>query len=218
MRRRGSIALGIAAVIGAAPAQAQDAKPPRPQIDVRPRTVTYGDTALLTGSLVNGAADAGVPVALLRRAVPAEQVYHEVARMPAGPNGDIRFSLQPTGSAYYAVRTRTEPVQTSLGLLVRVTPAVELRVPRGRVRRGRQVRFAGTVRPDLAGTLVRIQRRAAGGYRTVARTRLVRTGDDTSSFGLRVTIRRGGDYRVAVPASGALSDGASSGRRIRVRG
>lgn len=217
MRRAGSIILSVLAAAGATPAAAQDDGTPRPQIAIRPRAVVYGQTATLTGTLVKGAADAGTPVALLRRAVSVEDVYHEVARMTAGPAGDFRFSIQPTANAYYAVRTRTEPVQTSLGLLARVTPSVELRLPRRAVAPGRRLRFTGTVRPDLDRTLVRVQRRTGGGYVTVARTRLVRADADSSTFSVRVRVARGGSYRVAVPSTAALSEGVSSPRRVRVR-
>jgi hypothetical protein len=216
MRRAAWFVLGVVVAAGT-PALAQDDGGPRPNIAIVPRTVVYGGTARLTGALVNGPADAGTTVAILQRALPAETMYHEVARVEASAAGDVAFALRPATNTYYAVRTRAEPSQTSLGLLVRVTPSIALRLPPRAVARSGRVQLSGTVRPRLDGTELRVQRRQAGDWATVGRTTLTPDEADGSRFAVRVRMPRGGRYRVAVPATAALSEGASSPRRIRVR-
>lgn len=226
MRGAGPIGRGALAAAGAvaawAPVTALPAAaaplPPaanpaaQPVVAIAPRHVVYGHAARMTGTLPGGAAAAGMPVALLERAVPGDGLYREVARVPAGRLGEFAFELRPGGSAYFAARTRAEPVMTSIGLLVRVRPAVSVSVAVSRGRHRRVARFRGRVQPDLAGTPVRLQRRrGTGAWTTIARARLSRT----SRYAIRARVRDpGGAYRISVSATSSLDVGLSRELRL----
>jgi hypothetical protein len=83
--------------------------------------------------------------------------------------------------------------------LVSVRRRVGLRVSDTTPRRGRRIRFSGTVLPASAGKSLAIQRRTtAGRWTTVARTVARDAGADLSTYSVRVRIRSSGVYRVKV--------------------
>lgn len=213
------MAVGLLAAVLAAPALARDAE--RPRIAIQPRVVTYGETARLDAHLVAGSDDAGTTVALLERRLPGDGKYRELERTKADAEGAVRFVLQPSSNAYYAVRTRSDPVQTSLGLLVRVRPLVELALSGAAPARLAPVTLSGSIEPAVGGAKVTAQRRDGRRWRRVASTtaQTPASGGDgpgRSSYQVSFSARRSGRYRVVVAATEALSRGISPTARLRV--
>lgn len=229
----------VLVVLGLGVAEARDDQ--RPRIAVTPRVLTYGETATVDAKLVGSSADEGVAVALLERRLPGDGRYREVDRLRADAQGAVRFEIQPSANAYYAVRTRSEPVQTSLGLLVRVRPVIAVVPPVADAVRGQPFTLSGTVAPAMPGGEVVLQRRGEERWRTVATTAArpvtplppVEPGPqeeprqepepepepqdvERSAFDLVVTARRSARYRVVVPAGDAFSRAVGEPLRVRV--
>lgn len=95
---------------------------------------------------------------------------------------------------------------------------VGLRLSRSHVRRGRKVRFSGTVTPAENGALYAIQRRSNGRWRTLAGGALTAASvPGKSRYAKRVRIRRGGLYRVFVRVTeGGHLSSTSRTRRISI--
>lgn len=207
----------VAAIV--APALARD--PQRPRLAISPRAVVYGDAAVVDGRLVGGDANAGVAVALLERRLPGDGKYREVARARADEQGAVRFTVRPEANAYFAIRTRAEPVQTSLGLLVRVAPRIAWTATPQPAERGQTVVVAGTIAPAIEDAEVAVQRRGEHRWRTVARTTAQPADPEDaqpreSAFEAEVPLRHGGRYRVVVDATDELSRGVSDAQRLRI--
>lgn len=203
--------VGVACAVAPAVAQA-----PRPAIAIANRALVFGQHTLLVAQLLNGAGDAGRQVQLLERPV-TQPRYRIAGSGTADPQGRAFFDLNPGGDAFYAVRTIGGTPQVTLGLRVRVRPSIAVRISDRTPRRGARVRFAGIVKPDIDGTIVRIQRRRFGStYTTVRVTRLRNTGAANSFYTARIRIRRSGSYRVVTNPTATLNVGASGVRHIRV--
>jgi hypothetical protein len=224
MRRGHAAIAGLLAVAWTGPPLALALQSDRPRIAIDPRSVVFGATATVDATLVGGPADADTPVALLERRLPGDGTYRELDRARADAQGSVSFAVQPSANAYYAVRTRAEPVQTSLGLLVRVHPQVEVTAPASVPRRSSAVRISGTITPAVGAAAVTAQRRDERRWRTVA-TATARDGvpadaatgsPGSSAYEVAFRAGDGGRYRVVVAATDSLSRGTSQTRRIRV--
>jgi hypothetical protein len=89
---------------------------------------------------------------------------------------------------------------------------VRSRVSRRRVRRGRTVRFSGTIQPARPGANIAIQKKRNGRWVSINGT-IVRSG---GRYSKRVRIRRGGSYRVWTGiANGEYT--SNHGRTFRLR-
>ena len=87
------------------------------------------------------------------------------------------------------------------------------------MRRGRRVRFSGTVRPAEVNRPLAIQRRRRGQWVTVTGTVTRPRTPSFAVYGKTLRIRRAGLYRVFLGnGSGATAPNVGREIRIRVRG
>jgi rare lipoprotein A len=214
-RARAMMALGVltttaaAAALHAAPALAA-APTPQPAsaitFKLADRTIDYGDAVVARGHVPG--AGSGVAVVLEQRlrgaawapvargVTAAGGAYRITAHLPR--SGVLRVALAQAAAAATADSTPSPVAQTSRERGVRVAVHVTVTRMHTAVNAGSTARVAGRVRPAVAGRLVVLQRRAHGGWKTLARART----------------RSGGRYRLAyrVPSAG------SAALRVRAAG
>ncbi|HEY8583186.1 MAG TPA: hypothetical protein VIL49_09555, partial [Capillimicrobium sp.] len=150
--------------------------------------------------------------------------YREIDRLRADEEGAVRFTVSPRGNAYLAVKTRAEPPQTSLGLLVKVRPTVSVELSDDTPPRLSPTTVSGVLEPAADGAAVNLQIRGEERWRTVATTTAqpvppAEEGEEPpaqSRYEVSLLPRRSGRYRVAVPATEGLARGVSETRRVRV--
>lgn len=103
----------------------------------------------------------------------------------------------------------------SAPLTVALDARVSTSVSATRVKRGRTIRFTGTLRPRLDGAAVQVQKLTTTGRWVTVGTAHGRDGSAASSvYGKTVTVPRGGSYRVVTAGAGAVAPG--TGRTVRV--
>ncbi len=176
-----------------------------------PAVVTFGQTAVLSGSV--GGTGAG-----------GSTVQPEIAEFPytagfgpagnaliARPDGTFGLTVQPRVTTQYRAQAKVDGKQTVSPIItVGVAPKVNLKI-----RRGRKARFSGTIAPggDAVVRLMRIS--STGKRRTVART--ITRGTSRSTY--RFPSRRIGstrEYVVTVTlTNGAFVRGQSRVRKVR---
>lgn len=186
-------------------------------LSATPSPVPFGKSAVINGQ-VTGTGSGGVTVALQSNPFPYTQGFQQVGNaVVADLTGKFSVALLsvPLATQYRAVqvgKSVTSPVLT-LGVLSRVSTNVSAT----RVRRGRSVRFFGTLKPVLPGTLMIVQRKNSKGAWQLARTTTATTGKtDAARYSTRVRILSTGTYRVYA----AVADGRflpSAGREVRIR-
>jgi hypothetical protein len=203
------IALAACAVVLPAVALAAPPQPTQVTIGVSPGTVTFGKPAVVSGTTA-----ANTAVTLRADPFPFNGSFGQVAKATSNAAGAYSFTVTPDRSTHYRVDVKKarSPVAT---LLVRwkVTRSVSTRHPR----RGRRVLFTGTVSPAHTGGMVEIQRRRSGVYRTVKLATLVAASPTSSSYAVRVRVRRTGFYRARVESDGAHEAGNSRPVKLTVR-
>ncbi len=183
---------------------------PTLSIGAAPPLLTFGTTSTISGTLAGGQI-AGVQVQLQQSPSPFTGPMTNVgAPVATDAAGNYSFAVGPALNTRYQAVAATSPPTTSATVDVLVRFRVAFRVSDTTVRRGRRVRFTGSVAPAATGR-VRIQRRTRTGYRTVARAAL-----RGSRFAKRLRIRRNGTYRVRVPGDAAHRPGTSRRRTIRI--
>jgi hypothetical protein len=192
-------------------------KPPKPgatTLRASADQVTFSTPVALTGKVKGG--KQGIVVTLEQRAADA------TAFAPAGtattdPNGDFAFAQRPAKSSVYRVTAATTPPASSPDVAVAVAPLVGLKVSDATPRKGRRVRFSGTVRPQHDGTRVAIQRKRADGTWATVRSPLLRdAGSRFSRYSKRIRIRRSGTYRTVIAAHADHAEGVSRERALTV--
>lgn len=189
-------------------------------IGAAPSAVVFGTATAITGT-VTGPQVSGVPVQLQATPAPFTAPFADAGTpVTTDASGNYAFSVVPGLITRYRVVAQTAPPATSPTVDVAVATRVSFKVSKTRVRRGRRVRFSGSVAPAHDGQVVRIQRRTAtGAFKTVARVTLRKTTAGTSSaYAKRLRIRRKGTYRVRKPADADHTVGTSRTRTIRVSG
>src|SRR5919206_286887 len=97
-----STALASTLIAGALalPASAQD---PAPVVNLSVRNVLPGAPVAISGTLVNGAADAGRQVQLYERRAPFPGTWAVLQEATAGADGSYAFNVVPVRKAYYSV-------------------------------------------------------------------------------------------------------------------
>lgn len=218
----------LVALPAVAPGQGQ--KPPKPQrppgqgaltLDAKPTTIVFGEATAIEGRLSGTSNDAGTTVRLEADTTrPYGDKYDDTGLTTrTEPNGRYAFSVKPALNTQYRAVAQASPPVTSNPRLVVVRTKVGLIVSDTTPRRGRRVRFRGTVAPAHDGGTALIQRRTStGAFATVARTTLVDAGDAVSRYSRRVRIRRDGVYRVKVPGDTDHVNGFSRLRTLDVHG
>jgi len=224
-----ALAVSVAGLV-ALPAVAGGQRPPKPpggggaaslSLDARPSTVLFGDAVTVNGRLNGTASDANT---LIRLEADTTRPYGD-AYTPTGlttrtqNGGRYTFTVKPALNSQYRVGAESTPPLTSQPRLVLVRLKVGFVVADTTPRRGQRVRFRGTVAPQHDGRRALIQKQTStGGFRTVARARLVDAGEQLSRYSKRIRIRRDGVYRVKVAGDDDHVDGSSALRTLDVHG
>ena len=169
------ICLGIVAAAVLAIPTAQAVRGPAVTLSVSKFQVRYGDPLHLAGTVSNH--KAGVSVGVFSRAFTASG-FSRVATVVTGPNGRWTYDVKPGIATTYQARTGGNESRT---LLVGVRPAVTLtQLDDGRLRVE-----VGASR-SFAGRSVKIQKRDAGVWSTLAQLRLNAAAE---SAGAEVLVR-----------------------------
>jgi hypothetical protein len=222
VRVRGTLIVVVAALaIGALalPAAADD---PVPAVNFSVRNVLPGAPVAISGTLVNGAADAGRQVQLYERRAPFPGTWAVLQEGTAGADGSYAFSVVPVRKAYYSVvapATATAGREASPGLLVTVRRKVSIKVSDRTPRKNELVRFSGFISPSYPlgpGAVATLQRRDKSGAFTNVKAALLKAAGDFTSYRVRVRVKRPGVYRIAVPSSTYYGSGASVAIVVRV--
>lgn len=179
------------------------------------RNPTWMGGAVDLFGVLAGSGNSGRPVSVQADPFPYGDGWVDVASGRTDATGAYRIRVSPLLRSTQ-LRTVANGV-TSQAVTVQVRVASTFHVSTKRVRRGRTVRFFGSVEPAQPGASVAIQRRTPrGGWQTVARTRQHGVGD-RASYGRRVRLWRSGTYRTKAYANdGAHVSRSSPGRFIRV--
>jgi hypothetical protein len=154
----------------ALPAVADD---PAPVVNFSVRNVLPGAPVAISGTLVNGAADAGRQVQLYERRAPFPGTWAVLQEGTAGADGSYSFSVVPVRKAYYSVvapATATAGREASPGLLVTVRRKVSIKVSDRTPRKNQLVRFSGFISPAFPlgpSSVAALQRRDRTGFANV---------------------------------------------------
>ncbi len=179
-------------------------------IAAKPNPIVYGGTVAISGRLTS-ADNVGKNVILESDPFPYDG-FSNAGNATTVAGGNYSITDQPGVNTRYRVRqgNLTSPVVT---VLVRIR--LGLRVSDRTPDRGERVRFFGRACPDHVGALVRIQRRVAGAWITVARTR-TKDAVTCSSYSRRARVFRDGRYRAVVAGHDDHARGVSRTRFIDV--
>jgi hypothetical protein len=209
-----ALTLGLAA-LGLVQAAAAAPKPPKPgpgstlSIAAKPSPVVFGRTSVISGKLV-GTNVSGQTVTLRSDPYPYDK-FANAGTAITSATGDYSFAQKPTVNTRYQARVGS--LQSAV-ITVPVRPAVSLRLSDYTPKSGQRVRFAGRVCPQHDGSVLAIQRRSAGKYRTVRRTTLRDIpGSSCSSYRKTFRVHRDGRFRAVI---GAHADHATGLSRSRV--
>jgi hypothetical protein len=223
VRARGTLIAALAAALSASafalPAGAAD---PAPVVNFSTRNVLPGAPVAITGTLVNGAADAGRQVQLYERRAPFPGTWAVLQEATAGPDGSYAFTVVPVRKAYYSVvapATATIGREASPGMLVTVRRKVSIKVSDRTPRKHQLVRFSGFISPSYPlgpGAVATLQRRDKNGAFVNVKAALLKAAGDYTSYRVRVRLDRAGVYRIAVPSSTYYGSGASVAVVVRV--
>jgi hypothetical protein len=222
VRARGTlIIVGAVLTTGALalPAAADD---PAPVVNFSVRNVLPGAPVAISGTLVNGAADAGRQVQLYERRAPFPGTWAVLQEATAGADGSYSFSVVPVRKAYYSVvapATATAGREASPGLLVTVRRKVSIKVSDRTPRKNQLVRFSGFISPSYPlgpGAVATLQRRDKSGAFTNVKAALLKAAGGFTSYRVRVRVKAPGVYRIAVPSSTYYGSGASVAVIVRV--
>jgi len=183
-----------------------------------PNPVAFGAPTTLTGALA-GTGGAGKQVQVQQEAFPFTGGFANSGN-PVVTGADGSFSVPVLGlslNTQFRIVTVEGKRLASPNVMVGVAPIVKTAVSTTRPRKGRLVRFAGSVTPQWIPAQMAIQKRgSAGRWITVAGGVTHALGATKARYAKRVRVRRGGTYRVFV----GLADSRYApavGREIRIR-
>ena len=215
----GAVAAGVVAGALALPAGAQD---PAPMVNFSVRNVLPGAPVAITGTLVNGAADAGRQVQLYERRSPFPGTWAVLQEAAAGADGSYSFTVVPVRKAYYSIvapATATAGREATPGLLVTVRRKISIKVSDRTPRKNQVVRFSGFISPSYPlgpGAVATLQRRDENGAFDNVKAALLKAAGQFTSYRVRVRVKSAGVYRIAVPSSTYYGSGASVAIVMRV--
>jgi hypothetical protein len=223
VRARGTLVVVVGALFTAGvlalPAAADD---PSPVVNFSVRDVLPGAPVAISGTLVNGAADAGRQIQLYERRAPFPGTWAVLQQSTAGADGSYSFSVVPVLKAYYSVvapATAAAGREASPGLLVTVRRRVSIKVSDRTPRKNQLVRFSGFISPLYPlgpGAVATLQRRDKTGAFTNLKAALLKAAGNFTSYRVRVHVKTPGVYRIAVPSSTYYGSGASVAVVVRV--
>ena len=158
-----------------------------------PNPLRPGGSTTLAGTL-SGTGNAGRKIVLQSNPWPYTQGFQNASNeLLTNATGGFSFSiLSIPFNVQYRVVMPERPAVVSPIVTAGVRFSVSTKVSKKRVRRGRTVRFSGTVKPARVGANIAFQKKRGGKWVSINGT-IVRSG---GRYSKRVKIRRGGSYRV----------------------
>ena len=185
-------------------------------IAAAPRVVTFGKPVTIAGQVPGRPSER---VELEQTPFPFTDPFRNLAQGTTDATANYSFQATPTLNTRYHVTAKAPPV-TSPDVTVLVRSKVGLRLSDRTPARGARVRFRGSVQPAHDGTSVRIQRKTAAGWKTIATPVLTAAtplnGATRSTYRRRIRIGRNGTFRTVMPADADHARGRSGKRRVVV--
>ena len=183
-----------------------------------PNPQPFGGTTTLAGQLT-GTDNANRDVVLQSNPFPYTQGFKNVNnKVVTDAKGNFTFGLfQIPLNTQYRVALPDKPSVVSPIVVVSVQVIVSSRVGTDGLKKGHKLTFSGAIRPAIDGTPIAIQKKKSdGSWVTVAGTAARHNSSASSVYSKKVTIHRGGTYRVyAGVANGSFVP--NTGREIKIR-
>lgn len=181
-----------------------------------PNPVPFGGPTTLAGTL-SGSENANRQVVLQQNAFPFTAGFATTGNpLVTDAQGAFAFGvLSLTSTTQYRVAVNGKPEIASPIVTVLVSVKVRTSVNKHRVRRGRFVRFSGSITPMRDGAQIAVQKLRGTSWIGVAGTVARHSTAGRSRYALNVKVRRGGSYRVFVGTnSGDIANNVGSTIRI----
>ncbi len=158
-----------------------------------PNPIKFGSGTTLAGTL-SGTGNAGRKIVLQANPWPYTQGFQNASNeLLTNATGGFSFAiLSVPFNTQYRVVMSEGPAVVSPIVTAGVKFYVGSKVSKKRVKRGRKVRFSGTIKPARPGANIAFQKKSNGRWVSINGT-IVRSG---GRYAKSIKIRRGGDYRV----------------------
>lgn len=158
-----------------------------------PNPIKLGSGTTLAGTL-SGTGNAGRKIVLQSNPWPYTQGFQNASNeLLTNSTGGFSFPiLSVPFNTQYRVVMSERPAVVSPIVTAGVKFYVGSKVSKKRVKRGRKIRFSGTIKPARPGANIAFQKKRNGRWVSINGT-VVREG---GRYGKSIKIRRGGDYRV----------------------
>jgi hypothetical protein len=158
-----------------------------------PNPIKLGTGTTLAGTL-SGTGNAGRKIVLQSNPWPYTQGFQNASNeLLTNATGGFSFPiLSLPFNTQYRVVMPERPTVVSPIVTAGVKFYVGSKVSKKRVKRGRKIRFSGTIKPARPGANIAFQKKSNGRWVSINGT-IVRSG---GKYAKSIKIRRGGDYRV----------------------
>ena len=178
-----------------------------------PNPIKLGSGTTLVGTL-SGTGNAGRKIVLQGNPWPYTQGFQNASNeLLTNATGGFSFSiLSLPFNTQYRVQMSERPAVVSPIVTAGVKFYVGSKVSKRRVKRGRKVRFSGTIKPARPGADVAFQKKRNGRWVSINGTK-VRSG---GKYAKSIKISRGGSYRVWTGVVDAQYT-SNNGRTFRLR-
>jgi hypothetical protein len=187
-------------------------------LNASPNPVVFGGATTLAGTL-SGTGNNGRAVQLQQNPFPFTAGFTNVGNAQiTDAQGNFAFALLTVPlTTQYRVLVANSPAIVSPIATVSVQVLVRTSVTHRHVRRGRKIRFSGTVRPAATNVPLAIQKLASNhkDWVTVAGSITRPGGQGYAVYGKTIRVRRGGSYRVYVGGTGGPFT-PNAGRTVRI--
>jgi hypothetical protein len=179
-----------------------------------PNPVKASNSATTLSGTLTGTGNAGRKVVLQSSVFPFSGGFvNATNEQVTSPTGAFSFPILSVAmNTQYRVQMPERPAVISPIVTLGVKPYVKSKVNKKRVRRGKRIRFSGTVKPAAADQQLAIQKWNGSAWVTVGGT-AIRSG---GKFSKNQKIRRGGSYRVWT-GSTAGQYASNVGKKFKIR-
>jgi hypothetical protein len=163
-----------------------------------PNPLLPGGTTTLAGQLT-GTGNGGREIVLQSNPFPYTQGFKaDGNKLITDPQGNFSFGLRAVAfNTQYRVALPDKPAVVSPIVVVSVAVRVSTHLGTRTVKRGHKLTFQGSIRPAIDGTPIAIQKlNSKNHWVTIAGTAARHNSSASSLYSKKVTIRRGGKYRV----------------------
>jgi hypothetical protein len=179
-----------------------------------PNPVKAGNSTTTLAGTLSGTGNAGRKVVLQANPWPYTAGFQPAANeQVTNATGGFSFPILSVAfNTQYRVQMPERPQIVSPIVAFGVKPYVKSKVNKHRVRRGKRIKFSGSVKPAAAGQQIAFQKWNGDTWVTIGGT-LVRS---SGGYSKNVKIRRGGTYRVWTGTSTGQY-ASNVGKRIKIR-